>query len=144
MEEKVSLVKEKINDSIVKLFSYLPEGGFYTNSEFDEVTRKLTITGKHTPRRFEGKPIRYDVVPFIINTFITILIDILKESEYVSNIFRRKIMDKVKLAYLQLLEVKKVRPSYISYNNGKICTLFSAEDQVRIFENKLKKCILNK
>lgn len=51
-------------------------------------------------------------------------------------------MDKVKLAYLQLLEV--VRPSYISYNNGKICTLFSAEDQVRIFENKLKKCILNK
>lgn len=53
-------------------------------------------------------------------------------------------MDKVKLAYLQLLEVKKVRPSYISYTNGKICTLFSAEDQVRIFENKLKKCILNK
>lgn len=85
MEDKVSLVKEKINDFIVKLFSYLPEGGFYTNSEFDEVTRELTITGKHTPRRLEGKPIRYDVVPFIINTFITILIDILKESEYVSN-----------------------------------------------------------
>lgn len=54
MEEKVSLVKEKINDYIVKLFSYLPEGGFYTDSEFDEVTRELTITGKHTPRRFEG------------------------------------------------------------------------------------------
>lgn len=53
-------------------------------------------------------------------------------------------MDKVKLAYLQLLEVKKARPSYIAYSDGKICTLFSAEDQVRIFENKLKKCILNK
>ena len=85
MEDKVSLVKEKINDSIVKLFSYLPEGGFYTNSEFDEVTRELTITGKHTPRRLEDKPIRYDVVPFIINTFITVLIDSLKENEYVIN-----------------------------------------------------------
>lgn len=85
MEEKVSLVKEKINDYIVKLFSYLPEGGFYTDSEFDEVTRELTITGKHTPRRFEGKPIRCDGMSFIINTFITILIDVLKESEYVSN-----------------------------------------------------------
>lgn len=85
MEEKVSLVKEKINDSIVKLFSYLPEGGFYTNSEFDEVTRELTITGKHTPRRLEDKPIRYDVVPFIIGTFTTILIDSLKEDEYVIN-----------------------------------------------------------
>ena len=53
-------------------------------------------------------------------------------------------MDKVKLAYLQLLEVKKARPSYIAYNNGKICTLFSTEDQLRTFENKLKKCILNK
>lgn len=87
MEEKVSLIKEKINDSIVKLFSYyLPYGGFYTDSKFDEETRELTIIGKHTPRKLECKPIRYDVVPFIINTFITILIDILKESEYVSNI----------------------------------------------------------
>ena len=85
MEEKVSVVKEKINDFIVKLFSYLPYGGFYTDSKFDEETRELVVTGKHTPRRLEGKPIRYDVVPFIINTFITILIDILKESEYVSN-----------------------------------------------------------
>lgn len=85
MEEKVSLVKEKINDFIVKLFSYLPYSGFYTDSKFDEITRELTITGKHMPRRLEDKPIRYDVVPFIINTFITILIDILKESEYVSN-----------------------------------------------------------
>lgn len=39
MEEKVSLVKEKINDFIVKLFSYLPYGGFYTDSRFDEETR---------------------------------------------------------------------------------------------------------
>lgn len=85
MEEKVSLVKEKINDFIVKLFSYLPDGGFYTDSRFDEETRELTVTGKHTPRRLEGKPIRYDVVPFIISTSTTILIDILKESEYVSN-----------------------------------------------------------
>lgn len=85
MEEKVSLVKEKINDSIVKLFSYLPEGGFYTNSEFDEVTRELTITSKHTPRKLEGKPIRYNVVPFIIGTFTNILIDSLKENEYVIN-----------------------------------------------------------
>lgn len=85
MEEKVSLVKEKINDFIVKLFSYLPYGGFYTDSKFDEETRELVITGKHTPRKLEGKPIRYDVIPFIINTFITILIDVLKESEYVSN-----------------------------------------------------------
>ena len=53
-------------------------------------------------------------------------------------------MDKVKLAYLQLLEVKKARPSYIAYSNGKICASFSTEDQVRIFEYKLKKCILNK
>lgn len=83
MDEKVSLVKEKINDFIVKLFSYLPYGGFYTDSKFDEVTRELTVTAKHTPRRFEGKPIRYDVVP--INTFIAILIDVLKESEYISN-----------------------------------------------------------
>lgn len=85
MEEKVSLVKEKINDFIVKLFSYLLYGGFYTDSKFDEETRELVVTGKHTPRKLEGKPIRYDVIPFIINTFITILIDILKESEYVSN-----------------------------------------------------------
>lgn len=35
MEEKVSLVKEKINDFIVKLFSYLPYGAFYTDSRFD-------------------------------------------------------------------------------------------------------------
>ena len=53
-------------------------------------------------------------------------------------------MDKVKLAYLQLLEVKKARPSYIAYNNGKICTLFSIEDQIQLFDNKLKKCILNR
>lgn len=53
-------------------------------------------------------------------------------------------MDKVKLAYLQLLEVKKARPSYISYNNGKICISFSTEDQIQLFENKLKKCILNR
>lgn len=53
-------------------------------------------------------------------------------------------MDKIKLAYLQLLEVKNARPSYIVYNNGKICISFSTEDQVRIFENKLKKSILNK
>lgn len=85
MEEKVSLVKEKINDFIVKLFSYLPYGEFYTDSKFDEETRELVVTGKHTPRKLEGKPIRYDVVPFIINTFITILIDVLKESEYVIN-----------------------------------------------------------
>ena len=54
------------------------------------------------------------------------------------------IMDKVKLAYLQLLEVKKARPSYIAYSNGKICASFSTKDQVQIFENKLKKCILNR
>lgn len=85
MDEKVSLVKEKINDFIVKLFSYLPYGGFYTDSKFDEVTRELVVTAKHTPRRLEGKPVRYDVAPFIINTFINILIDVLKESEYVIN-----------------------------------------------------------
>lgn len=85
MDEKVSLVKEKINDFIVKLFSYLPYGGFYTDSKFDEITRELTITCKHTPRRLEGKPIRYDVVPFIINTFTTVLINSLKENEYVIN-----------------------------------------------------------
>lgn len=83
MDKKVSLVKEKINDFIAKLFSYLPYGGFYTNSEFDEITRELTITAKHTPRKLEGKPIRYDVVPFIIGTFTNILIDSLKENEYV-------------------------------------------------------------
>ena len=53
-------------------------------------------------------------------------------------------MDKVKLAYLQLLEVKKARPSYTAYNNGRVCISFSTEDQVQIFENKLKKCILNR
>lgn len=85
MDEKVSLVKEKINDSIVRLFSYLPYGGFYTDSKFDEIYRELTITGKHTPRKFEGKPIRYNVVPFMINAFSSILIDSLKENEYVIN-----------------------------------------------------------
>lgn len=70
---------------LLNYFSYLPYGGFYTDSRFDEITRELTVIAKHTPRRLEGKPIRYDVVPFIINTFITILIDDLKESEYVSN-----------------------------------------------------------
>lgn len=164
MEEKVSLVKEKINDSIVRLFSYLPYGGFYTDSKFDEETRELVVTGEHTPRRLEDKPIRYDVVPFIIGTFTTILIDSLKENEYVINApepiidgklsidgttditvkCRIKIMDKVKLAYLQLQEVKKTRPSYIAYSNGKIYASFSTEDQVQIFENKLKKCILNR
>lgn len=53
-------------------------------------------------------------------------------------------MDKVKLAYLQLQEVKKARPSYIVYSNGKIYASFSTEDQVGIFENKLKKCMLAK
>lgn len=43
MKDKVSLVKEKINDSIVRLFSYLPYGGFYTDSKFDEITRELTV-----------------------------------------------------------------------------------------------------
>ena len=85
MEEKVSLVEEKINNFIVKLFSYLPYGGFYTDSRFDEESRELTITGKHTPRKLEGKPIRYDAVPFIISAFTTILIDSLKENEYVIN-----------------------------------------------------------
>lgn len=83
MEEKVSLVKEKINDYIVKLFSYLPEGGFYTDSEFDEVTRELTITGKHTPRRFEGKPIRRYEMQFIFGNFIHTLKNSLLENEYV-------------------------------------------------------------
>lgn len=83
MEEKVSLVKEKINDYIVKLFSYLPEGGFYTDSEFDEVTRELTITGKYTPRRFEGKPIRWYEMHFIFGNFIHTLKNSLLENEYV-------------------------------------------------------------
>lgn len=83
MEEKVSLVKEKINDYIVKLFSYLPEGGFYTDSEFDEVTRELTITGKHTLRRFEGKPIRRYEMQFIFCNFIHTLKNSLLENEYV-------------------------------------------------------------
>lgn len=83
MEDKVSLVKEKINDFIVKLFSYLPEGGFYTDSEFDEITRELTITGKHTPRRFEGKPIRCYEMQFIFGNFIHTLKNSLLENEYV-------------------------------------------------------------
>ena len=83
MEEKVSLVKEKINDSIVKLFSYLPEGGFYTNSKFDEVTRELAITGRHTPRRFEGKHISCYGMHFIFGNFINTLKNNLNENEYV-------------------------------------------------------------
>lgn len=83
MEDKVSLVKEKINDSIVKLFSYLPEGGFYTYSEFDEITRELTITCKHTPRRFEGKPISCYGMHFIFGNFIHTLKNSLLENEYV-------------------------------------------------------------
>ena len=53
-------------------------------------------------------------------------------------------MDPIKLTYLQLLEVKKAKPSYTVYNNGKIYKSFSTEDQVRIIENKLKKYILNR
>lgn len=83
MEEKVSLVKEKINDSIVKLFSYLPYGGFYTDSKFVEETRELTITGKHTPRRLEGKPIKYYGMHFIFGNFIHTLKNSLLENEYV-------------------------------------------------------------
>ena len=85
MEEKVSIVKEKINDSIVKLFSYLPYGGFYTDSWFDEVTRELTITGKHTPRRLEGQSNTNSNLYFVFGKFTTILIDSLKENEYVIN-----------------------------------------------------------
>lgn len=83
MEEKVSLVKEKINDSIVKLFSYLPEGGFYTYSKFDEETRELTITSKHTPRKLEGKPIRCYEMHFIFGNFIHTLKNSLLKNEYV-------------------------------------------------------------
>lgn len=83
MEEKVSLVKEKINDFIVKLFSYLPYGGFYTDSKFDEVSRELTITAKHTPRRFEGKPIGCYGMHFIFGNFIHTLKNSLLENEYV-------------------------------------------------------------
>ena len=91
MEEKVSLVKEKINDSIVKLFSYLPEGGFYTNSEFDEITRELTITGKHTPRRFEGKPIGCYGMHFRFGNFIHTLKNSLLENEYVVKVLEPSI-----------------------------------------------------
>lgn len=83
MEEKVSLVKEKINDFIVKLFSYLPYGGFYTDSRFDEETRELTVIAKHTPRRFEGKPIRRYEMQFIFGNFIHTLKNSLLENEYV-------------------------------------------------------------
>ena len=83
MEEKVSLVKEKINDFIVKLFSYLPYGGFYTDSKFDEITRELTITARHTPRRLEGKPIRCYGMHFIFGNFINTLKNSLLENEYV-------------------------------------------------------------
>lgn len=83
MDEKVSLVKEKINDSIVKLFSYLPHGGFYTDSKFDEITRELTITAKHIPRRLEGKCIKYDGMSFIFGNFIHTLKNSLEENEYI-------------------------------------------------------------
>lgn len=83
MEEKVSLVKEKINDSIVKLFSYLPYGGFYINSEFDEITRELTITGRYIPRRLEGKPISCYGMHFIFGNFINTLKNSLLENEHV-------------------------------------------------------------
>ena len=83
MEEKVSLVKEKINDFIVKLFSYLPYGGFYTDSRFDEETRELTVIAKHTPRRLEDKPIRCYEMHFIFGNFIHTLKNSLLENEYV-------------------------------------------------------------
>lgn len=84
MEEKVSIVKEKINDSIVKLFSYLPYGGFYTDSKFDEETRELTITSKHTPRRLEGQSNTNSNLYFIFGNFIERLRDRLKEDESVA------------------------------------------------------------
>ena len=83
MDEKVSLVKEKINDSIIRLFSYLPYGGFYTDSKFDEITRELTITARYTPRRLEGKPIRCYEMQFIFDNFIHTLKNSLLENEYV-------------------------------------------------------------
>ena len=83
MEDKVSLVKEKINDFIVKLFSYLPYGGFYTDSRFDEETRELTVIAKHTPRRLEDKPIRCYEMHFIFGNFIHTLKNSLLENEYV-------------------------------------------------------------
>ncbi len=52
-------------------------------------------------------------------------------------------MNKVKLYQLQLQEIKKARPSYIVYSNGKIHISFSTKDQIKIIENKLKNCILN-
>lgn len=87
MEEKVSLVKEKINDSIVRLFSYLPYGGFYTDSKFDEVFRELTITGKHTPRRLEGAFNTNSNLYFIFGNFIERLRDRLKEDDFVAKEF---------------------------------------------------------
>lgn len=84
MDEKVSLVKEKINDFIVKLFSYLPYGGFYTDSEFDEITRELTITGKHIPRRLEGQSnTNNNNLYFIFGNFIERLRNRLKEDDSV-------------------------------------------------------------
>lgn len=87
MDEKVSLVKEKINDSIVRLFSYLPYGGFYTDSKFDEVFRELTITGKHTPRRLEGGPTTNSNLYFVFGKFIERLRDHLKEDDSVAKEF---------------------------------------------------------
>lgn len=84
MEEKVSLVKEKINDSIVKLFSYLPNGGFYTDSKFDEETRELVVTGKHTPRRLEGTITTNSNLYFVFGKFIERLRDRLKEDDSVA------------------------------------------------------------
>ena len=87
MKDKVSLVKEKINDSIIRLFSYLPYGGFYTDSKFDEVFRELTITGKHTPRRLEGAPNTNSNLYFVFGKFIERLRDRLKEDDYVAKEF---------------------------------------------------------
>lgn len=87
MEEKVSLVKEKINDSIIRLFSYLPYGGFYTDSNFDEIFRELTITGKHTPRRLEGVSNTNSNLYFVFGKFMERLRDRLKEDDSVAKEF---------------------------------------------------------
>lgn len=84
MEEKVSLVKEKINDSIVRLFSYLPYGEFYTDSRFDEETRELTVIAKHTTRRLEGAIITNSNLYFVFGKFIERLRDRLKEDDSVA------------------------------------------------------------
>lgn len=87
MDEKVSLVKEKINDSIVRLFSYLPYGRFYTDSKFDEIYRELTFTGKHTLRRLEGVSNTNSNLYFVFGKFIERLRDRLKEDDSVAKEF---------------------------------------------------------